>query len=402
MEVAMLGPTGLMPEKPASGGADMPNAPARLQALQALRGIAALLVLIFHTSTMTWFDKGGNPQVGIVRDVIDRFGKMGVVIFFVLSGFVITYSVFAKRLPPNPSEFLLRRIVRIYPPYIFYSVIAFLLYFGSAVLVRQQDADWLYLLKSFLLIPAYDADGEFYPVLMVGWTLIFEMYFYLLFFVALCCKCTYSQTVVGYLIIFSIGCITAMWMVDKNAYIHVLGSRHLWFFFSGVLLFGLYRYSIIHSGFFYWGCLLGALLGLALLYMDLGNPVYKHLALLLFATGCIALALSRFSNQGLSGKIADKLSFLGDASYTLYLYHSLAIIVISGIWKRGLLLPPVANSLTSFLLQLVCLVVLMTAISIPLYQMIERPLIRVQNYGKMGRWVLRLFSPKKPYTPGIG
>jgi exopolysaccharide production protein ExoZ len=390
-------------ENPPSLNTPAQNTPTKLPALQALRGIAALLVVVHHVAVMSQFDQIESPWVVALRDNMRNFGSIGVAIFFVLSGFVITYSVFGKKNQPSATDFLLKRITRIYPPYFFYSVIAFLLYFVSTVMVNHSPADWGYLIKSFLFIPTYDSDGKFFPVLMVGWTLIFEMYFYLLFFLALCCRRTYWQTIILYFVLFCLGgSIATMVVADGNVYAHVYGSRHLWSFFFGALLFSLYQLPVIHTKRFRWAIALCVSAGLILLfYAHFKTPIYRRLSILLFAVSCVAFALTSFANQGLAGKIANKLGILGDASYSLYLYHSLAIIIISGLWKRDILLPPVVQSATSFLLQVTFLVVLLTAISIPLYQLIERPITNADNYRRVGRWIYRLIFTKKPYTQSI-
>lgn len=389
-------------QEPATTCSSAQNTQTKLQALQALRGIAALLVVIYHVAIMTQFAQSDNPSVLALRDTMRSFGKMGVAIFFVLSGFVITYSVFSKENRTGAGDFLLKRITRIYPPYVFYSVIAFLLYFGSTVVVNHNPVDWGYIAKSFLFIPTYDSDGKFFPVLMVGWTLIFEMYFYLLFFFALCCKCTYWQTMILYCVVFTLGGIVANLFADGDAYAHVYGHYYLWFFFGGALLFGLYQQSVTQTRVFRWVILLCALAGLVLIYAHFKTPVYRYLSLLLFAGSCVVFALTAFANQGLMGKIANKLGILGDASYSLYLYHSLAIMIISGLWKRGLMVPPVVESVASFLLQVALLVAVLTVISIPLYRLIERPITKADNYRQIMRRFCRFnFTKTRIAKPSV-
>ena len=104
-------------------------------------------------------------------------GIAGVDVFFVLSGFIMVittkYLNVASKMS-NVSIFLYKRITRIYPPYIIYTLIVCfvaLLYPGAVF----SGAEYR-LLHSFSLFP-----GEHPPILAVGWTLIHEMYFYLVF-----------------------------------------------------------------------------------------------------------------------------------------------------------------------------------------------------------------------------
>src|SRR5687768_11599507 len=77
-------------QEPSSAPSLLPqNTQTKLDALQALRGIAALLVVVYHVAIMTQFAQSDNPTVLALRDNMRSFGKMGVAIFFVLSGFVI-------------------------------------------------------------------------------------------------------------------------------------------------------------------------------------------------------------------------------------------------------------------------------------------------------------------------
>src|SRR5258708_1706141 len=84
--------------------------PARLGNVDPIRGIAALSVVIFHFSNIL--------SAGAVRTVAS-LGTLGVPIFFVISGFVISYSLSRDDYAiENYPRFLLKRIVRLHPPYI--------------------------------------------------------------------------------------------------------------------------------------------------------------------------------------------------------------------------------------------------------------------------------------------
>lgn len=108
-----------------------------------------------------------------------NFGMAGVDIFFVISGFIMVYvthkwqSGAARHVP----QFLFARIFRIYPLYWFVSLPLLILYFLLPDLVFSASS-WNepHLLKSFFLWP----DVSF-PLLEIGWTLIHEMSFYLIF-----------------------------------------------------------------------------------------------------------------------------------------------------------------------------------------------------------------------------
>jgi exopolysaccharide production protein ExoZ len=121
----------------------------RLQSLQVLRFVAAAAVIVCHAY---------EPA---------KIGAFGVDIFFVISGFIISRVMVGK----SPAQFLIARLVRIYPIYWVCAVpsasVAF--FIGAATLPRT--------LTSLTLWPVFD--GFLQPYLVLGWTLSFEMLFYL-------------------------------------------------------------------------------------------------------------------------------------------------------------------------------------------------------------------------------
>ncbi|MGE0705066.1 MAG: acyltransferase family protein [Vicinamibacterales bacterium] len=100
-----------MPENPASEPAPSSK---RLHAVDALRGIAALAVCWYH---FTHGNPGFLPE-GWLKET-GTYGWLGVPVFFVISGFVVPYSMHVRRytLGPDTGRFVLRRIVRLDPPY---------------------------------------------------------------------------------------------------------------------------------------------------------------------------------------------------------------------------------------------------------------------------------------------
>ncbi|WP_427022972.1 acyltransferase family protein [Aureimonas ureilytica] len=138
--------------------------------IQYLRGIAALMVAVFHAFELI------ERQSGIANPF--KVGALGVDIFFVVSGFII--FVAAEKSEPRPGDFMLRRILRIVPLYW-----ALTLFISALALVRPELLastvfDPVHLLASLFFVPmAHPKLGELFPVLVPGWTLNYEMAFYL-------------------------------------------------------------------------------------------------------------------------------------------------------------------------------------------------------------------------------
>jgi exopolysaccharide production protein ExoZ len=132
----------------------------RIPFIEALRGIAAVQVLLSHVSPA-------------------KFGHAwGVDLFFLISGYVM---VGASEDTPSPGVFLARRISRIIPLYWLATIAVFVLTLIVPHAFASTKADLLDLIRSLAFIPYVKASGLAEPVLYVGWTLNYEMFFYALF-----------------------------------------------------------------------------------------------------------------------------------------------------------------------------------------------------------------------------
>ena len=153
------------------------NAPGKLNGVDALRGIAAILVVTVHASHTLAGPKdfGHEPFWGLFT-----FGRAGVDFFFVLSGFVITYVHLADIGRPGVfGSFWFKRLLRIYPTYWIVAGLYFALLFISPTPDRAER-EVAHAVASVLLLPEMVE-----PVLGVGWSLRHELLFYALFSVAL-------------------------------------------------------------------------------------------------------------------------------------------------------------------------------------------------------------------------
>ncbi len=133
----------------------------RNYSIELLRFIAATLIVFVHI-----------PIIGI--------GSFGVDIFFIISGFVMMLST-----EKSSKNFFLKRVIRIVPLYYISTIGVFIIALIEPSVLNNTTTDIFLLIKSFLFIPFEKNDTGHYPVLFVGWTLNYEMYFYLLFAIAL-------------------------------------------------------------------------------------------------------------------------------------------------------------------------------------------------------------------------
>jgi exopolysaccharide production protein ExoZ len=148
----------------------------KLNNIQGLRASAAILVVLSHAELIGaryGFD-------GPIMRVFSGAGEIGVQLFFVISGFIISYST---KTDDRPIKFAKKRLTRIYPIYAVLTVAFFLIAATgvAGVNIPGLSLPWL---GVSLLFGSQALLGTL-PVLYVGWTLEYEALFYLLFGVAL-------------------------------------------------------------------------------------------------------------------------------------------------------------------------------------------------------------------------
>src|SRR6185437_16127795 len=84
-------------------------------------------------------------------------------------------------LPGSPRAFLVRRLIRVVPPYWLFTSAMLLATALFSTRIAHPALDGWHVLASYLFVPWKNPYGRFYPVLILGWTLNFEMFFYALF-----------------------------------------------------------------------------------------------------------------------------------------------------------------------------------------------------------------------------
>jgi len=151
-----------------------------IENIQILRGFAAINVVLFHIIlTALTYNQTANLLL-----LLGNFGSSGVDIFFVISGFIITYaqSVNKKKI----SEFLVLRFIRIVPLYWFLTFVFSILFFFFSSYFRERTISLELFFYSIFFISNISLTVP--PVIIPGWTLEYEMIFYLLFSISLFIK----------------------------------------------------------------------------------------------------------------------------------------------------------------------------------------------------------------------
>ena len=146
----------------------------KLEGLQVLRGVAAILVLWAHLKNELGRDVTHFLTVPFLAT---NLGQIGVDIFFVISGFVISMS--AAKMGDDWRAFLASRLARIVPLY--FTLSTFFLLEAVASGHPGGRISGLSVFDTYAFIPLFDSRNSPGPILVSGWTLSFEIWFYLCF-----------------------------------------------------------------------------------------------------------------------------------------------------------------------------------------------------------------------------
>jgi len=329
--------------------------------IQILRAFAAIYVVIYHTALkleQSW--------------PIAKYGASGVDLFFVISGFIITYS-FIKRPNLPVQTFFAKRFIRIIPIYwlvtLFYA--GLLLFLPRAF--ETHSFDLFHLIKSLLFLSLQE-----YPVLYVGWTLSYEMYFYILFGLSLFTKKAMAPFLVLVFFIVST-CVGAYLDTPSDYRSDVATSPLLLEFCMGILLAYLFvKGATIHI------------------------PVALSLTLLAILCALTLTAYPRIVGYGLpmtllfvavtflrSYEIKNSmLKLFGDASYSIYLTHVITLPALHFLSKKvGIYGDSTVTLGVLFLLYVLISIV----VGVCTYVILERPITSKLN----GRYRLAFESSKE-------
>lgn len=157
-----------------------------ISSLQALRGLAALAVVFHHVLRAVTVnrptDLNLSPSPLLSHPILVELGAMGVDLFFVLSGFLMIYiSRPYEQGQKSTGDFLANRLIRVWP---LYAVVTTALlcqaYYNTRAGGSGFDLGTMRLLSLFF-VPSFNEAGVLQPILGVGWTLNYEVFFYLVF-----------------------------------------------------------------------------------------------------------------------------------------------------------------------------------------------------------------------------
>jgi peptidoglycan/LPS O-acetylase OafA/YrhL len=313
----------------------------RYEILDGLRGVAAMLVVIYHLFETYYHGSAAQPL---------NHGYLAVDFFFVLSGFVIGYAYDDRWDKMSLKDFFKRRLVRLHPMVIMGTLIgAIFFYFGECndFPFISQTPWWMLLLMMFLgftMLPAltkWDIRGwgETNSLNGPAWTLMWEYLANILY--ALFIR-HFSKTVLAIFVAFAafltlnltlnldvFGLFTNRidtaytviggWSITPEQ-ICIGASRLLYPFFAGLLLSRINKLIKVKAGF--WWCASLITILLVAPHIGSGDTAWMNGA---FEAFCIIamfpLIVSMGAGSDISGKSVKVCKFFGEISYPLYITH---------------------------------------------------------------------------------
>lgn len=319
----------------------------RYEELDALRGLAAILVVLFHFT----MSRSEVANLGF------KLGTTGVDLFFMISGFVILLSLEHVK---KSSHFIINRISRLYPTYwaCVTTTFAFIIIYGfykmdfSAVSIVQYLGN-MTMFQFYLDIP--NLEGPY-------WTMIIEMLFYILMIVLFHFKLLKHLNKIGVVLTILFSLLANLfyefpWVEELFIMIPLLQFWPL--FFAGILFYKLISRDVNHAK--YYGMILLCIVSQVSLFEYAGRSnasinVGEYAIML----GLYFSLLTLFVNGKLKFIINKPSLFLGKISFALYLIHqkvSVDYIIPILVYKLNV------NLWIAFSVALICTIVLATAIT---------------------------------------
>jgi len=349
----------------------------KLKSIQWLRGIAVLLVVYSHSINLQH-----EFSISLQQNIFHlwKFGAIGADLFFVISGFIISYVTDRLYGLKAGLLFLHKRILRIYPVYYiitFFQIILYFIFLPNFHLGSIIE----YLRDSLILIPILNNQNVML-IIITAWTLEFEWYFYIISFILIVLKVKSKATrlLIFIPIIILLGQIIRwedirlkmmsnpimlefLWgVIIYILYLKIKPGKRLCYFIFILAIFMAY-YNII------WGypSYVPDFFAVLLNNSGLTRSLLWGIPCALFVWSCIFIEKMKLKEFIFDNKI---MQLIGNASYSIYLLNMPLEFLLRSIYKKVgfFLLPDV-----SILFHLIFYV----GAGILFYLLIEKPLLKI-------------------------
>ena len=358
-----------------------------IRSVQVLRAVAALFVVGFH-STVLWRDKFAPAAAPWLN------GNAGVDIFFVISGFIMIVS--SRRLASQADgwrRFMKLRLIRIVPLYWLATVLKLVAVIAVPAMALHTSLTPWNSIASFLFIPARDGTGHIRPVFDAGWTLSFEMLFYMVFATAMFFRLAPLRLVAPVMLALAL---LALARPAGAAAFTSLASPLVLEFVFGAVLAQAYISGALDRLAAPW-MILPAIFGLLCVTFVPADGIWLRVGLwggaaTLLLLGCV------LAERWLDPVLPRFFEWIGEASYSLYLVHGFVLPVIGIVIEIVIARTPLHGAAAEALLVTLCMAA-STAAALVVYECVEAPVtawLRAEHPG--GRHSFLHEAPRKLWT----
>lgn len=317
----------------------------RLDFLQAFRGISAVMVTVLHIRIHQ-----NNPPANSLYDWLFAPGAAGVDLFFIISGFIMVYTT---RGSDGSAQYfysyMVKRVSRIFPVYMVLTLIYWaVMLIASDVIGSSFGYGLKDIVKSLLFYPLNVVSGDTptlgAAVLYPGWTLNYEMYFYLVFGVSLLFRkmrwIALMAWIVFTLIVLpmvkgSTPILDARLSYGWGSYLNLITSPMIWEFAAGVLI-GLLYFTKLEIKNFQQATFLRAFAVALTVWWIFGNVAWGNGLGRWGAPLVILVLVFSITEKTFPMKIPRIMIWLGNISFSLYLIHPIILgPVFNILWETG-------------------------------------------------------------------
>jgi len=356
----------------------------RLYSIQYLRGFAAIVIAWFH-GIILQTSIGTESFQQKLNSIV---GTSSVDLFFVISGFIMCYVSSQDTGVKDFVKFMKKKFIRINTVYYAASLLMLFCY----VLLGRYEFNVFTIIKTLFILPIFDSGNEFtYPVIYVAWTLSYEWFFYILYSVFIILSIVKRREIYLIGLLFILFIMGFFFPMGEIHYTFVTNPMFLEFG-MGMMIAVIYRnikkvhilvpvligaIGIAILGYlFYDGC--ANIFGEAYL-INMG--VYTWHRVIAYGIPASLLLISfLFLEKKTSFRFpeSNKLTLVGDASYSIFLTHPILYFLLFNTLKSQL-------SMINGDLLIILLVILSTVFGIFFHKVIENRLITLFNRILLGK-----------------
>ncbi len=375
----------------------------KIESIQLLRAVAAVLVILVHAINIYdgWMLKlpSGERLPSLLGNygAINEFGASGVDLFFVISGFIMALIIDGSRNSPTVKNFTVGRFKRVVPLFWITTALYTLYCINIGV-----SFEWQQIVHNFTIIPLFPDYPA--PVLVVGWSLAFELVFYAMVAVTLIAPRRHRMM----LLIMMVACVacTGGYFMPASPVFNAIFLE----FLLGLAVYIIWRkYPVAGMALPMMCCATGvAALGWTLIngftfsasyqavFANLSGverSLYWALPWALIVIGSLWLEKGRDNRHAcVKSRLYRAMLYLGDASYSLYLAHFFVVISIAQM--------PVQKGMNMDAM-IIAVMAMSIGLGIIWYEKIERPLIRCLGREALqaGSKISEIGEARKPRLP---